>query len=73
MGSIPPNAALNGRELSSQCSIFTLGQSEHHQLTYQLAVAHQNGLTFIWSNPTVTGTQLERKRGPERPGEREDP
>ena len=37
------------------------------------AVAHQNGLTFIWSNPTVTGTQLERKRRPERPGEREDP
>ena len=27
-------------------------------------VAHQNGLTFIWSNPTVTGTQLERKRRP---------
>ena len=64
----PVRWALETRTLPLQlCFLDEASLLEYH------GVAHQNGLTFIWSNPTVTGTQLERKRRPERPGEREDP
>ena len=47
MRSIPLNAASNGRELSSKCSILALGESEYHQLTAR--VDRIDG-TFLFGN-----------------------
>ena len=60
MRSVPLNAASNGRELSRQCLIFALRQSEYCQLTARISkfVPNRSGQIFAYLARYVTADLL---------------